>query len=70
MKCQSTPLLNKYLNVIGVPEQLKTTLTPSVETLYFIANKHVMAVPYQNFSLFSKQAIDLSIESLEKKREI
>lgn len=59
--------INKYFKVLGIPKQLGTKLTPSVETLYFIVNKHVMAIPYQNFSIFLKNDIDLSIESIEKK---
>ncbi len=60
--------LEKYLHKIGIPRSLSIKLKPSVETLYFIVNKHVMTIPYQNFSLFFKEEpIDMSIAALEKR---
>lgn len=60
--------LEKYFNKIGIPKQLWAGLNPSVESLYFIVNKHVMAIPYQNFSLFFREKpIDMSVFALEKR---
>ena len=59
--------LEQYFEVLGIPEQLGATLRPSLATLYFLANKHVMAIPYQNFDLFAKKDIDLSIEGIKRR---
>ena len=61
-------MLEKYFDKIGIPAQFFVGLRPSVESLYFIVNKHVMAIPYQNFSLFFKEKpIDMSVSSLTER---
>eukprot|EP00347_Sterkiella_histriomuscorum_P008143 403346215 len=44
--------LTAYLEAVGMPRHLK--LTPNVETLHMVVNRHVLAVPYQNFHFHYK----------------
>ncbi|CDW88058.1 inosine-uridine nucleoside n-ribohydrolase [Stylonychia lemnae] len=47
---QST--LQIYLEALGIPNYMK--ISPSVETLFFIHNKHIMTIPYQNIHFHLK----------------
>eukprot|EP00347_Sterkiella_histriomuscorum_P016855 403351592 len=52
--------LMAYLEAVGLPRHLK--LTPSVETLHMVVNRHVLAVPYQNFHFHFKLRQPLSFD--------
>ena len=49
-----------YLSAIRLPSDLK--LTPSLETLYIIAEKHPTFLVYQNFTLHYKEKPHLSLK--------
>ena len=56
-----------YFKFIGIPDHL--ALKPSVETLYFVANKHVTSIPYQNFHFHHKdrKPVGMSLQALKER---
>ncbi len=56
-----------YFKLIGIPANL--TLKPSVETLYFVVNKHAISFPYQNFHFHHKdrKALGMTLEALTER---
>ena len=59
--------LADYFRLVGIPECL--SLKPSVETLYFVVNKHATSIPYQNIHFHHKERrlVGLSLEVLKEK---
>lgn len=59
--------IEKYLSVIGVQNDI--ALSPSIETLRLVVNKHVMSIPYQNFDIYfhNGRILNLSSEALQQK---
>ncbi len=60
------PLAN-YFKLVGIPEAL--ALKPSVETLYFVVNKHATNIPYQNihFHYKERKTVGLCLQSVKEK---
>jgi len=58
--------LADYFRLLGIPENL--SLQPSVETLYFVVNKHAF-ISYQNihFHLKDRKSQPISIQALKEK---
>jgi len=59
--------LGDYFKLVGIPENL--SLKPSVETLYFVVNKHATHIPYQNIHFHHKErrTVDLSLQAIKEK---
>ena len=57
--------LSQYFEYIGIPPQFIRELIPTIETLFFIVNKHVSTIPYHNIRIFFKEPpVDLSLSAL------
>ncbi|CDW79122.1 n-hydroxyarylamine o-acetyltransferase [Stylonychia lemnae] len=59
-KQKNQEILQTYLDVIGIPRSIK--LTPNLETLSLVVNKHVLNIPYQNFHYHFKDRKALSFQ--------
>ncbi len=56
-----------YFKLVGIPQNI--SLKPSIETLYFIVNKHVTSVSYQNIHFHCKERkpVGMSLEALKER---